>query len=137
MRVRYRLGKWTTRSCEELADISHSAITSDRIFAALPITRSVSELDDELAIGKLDILVRTSNVKRLSDFMMWQVSIYRYEDLHLMFGLIGIRGHSTTFCQDILARVWFDRYIAYTTWMAAEGMDETSWMAMSSVCMRL
>ena len=24
--------------------------------------------------GKLDILVRTSNVKRLSDFMMWQVS---------------------------------------------------------------
>jgi len=30
--------------------------------------------DGELEGGKLDILVRTSDVKRLSDFMMWQVS---------------------------------------------------------------
>ncbi|GFZ45140.1 hypothetical protein JCM24511_02866 [Saitozyma sp. JCM 24511] len=63
-------------------------ITSRRIFNNLETCRAVASLDDpppdprlELEGGKLDILVRTSNVKRLSDFMMWQAS----EDTQLHF----------------------------------------------------
>jgi hypothetical protein len=57
-------------------------ITSRRIFNNLETCRAVVSLGDlppdprlELEGGKLDILVRTSNVKRLSDFMMWQVRL--------------------------------------------------------------
>jgi undecaprenyl diphosphate synthase len=56
---------------DELAETSD--ITSERIYANLESCRSVTQLDG-IGTGKLDILVRTSNVKRLSDFMMWQVS---------------------------------------------------------------
>ncbi|KAK1925496.1 Decaprenyl diphosphate synthase-like protein [Papiliotrema laurentii] len=62
-------------------DLRASDITSERIYSNLEICQSVRNisargsrragLDDP---GKLDILVRTSNVKRLSDFMMWQAN---------------------------------------------------------------
>lgn len=66
-------------------------ITDTSLFNSLETCRSVSALrsqDDpsgKVEGGKLDILVRTSNVKRLSDFMMWQVgssssSIYLSHD---------------------------------------------------------
>ncbi|RSH91079.1 cis-prenyltransferase [Saitozyma podzolica] len=67
---------------------SSEDITSRRIFNNLETCRAVVSLGDlppdprlELEGGKLDILVRTSNVKRLSDFMMWQAS----EDTQLHF----------------------------------------------------
>lgn len=58
------------------------SITADTIFSELETCRSVSSLDgrqistrQRVEAGKLDILVRTSNVKRMSDFMLWQVSV--------------------------------------------------------------
>ena len=60
----------------------HRSITSDAIFDHLGTSRSIHDLHtnsgqgkEDDSEGKLDILVRTSNVKRLSDFMMWQVRI--------------------------------------------------------------
>ncbi|WWC62522.1 di-trans,poly-cis-decaprenylcistransferase [Kwoniella dejecticola CBS 10117] len=54
-------------------------IKSEDILRRLGTSKAVSEVDRALfsrpdESGKLDILVRTSNVKRLSDFMMWQAS---------------------------------------------------------------
>ncbi|WVR06398.1 di-trans,poly-cis-decaprenylcistransferase [Kwoniella sp. DSM 27419] len=54
-------------------------LTSGDIFARLGTSVSVSKVDRKLLsrpseADKLDILVRTSDVKRLSDFMMWQAS---------------------------------------------------------------
>ncbi|KAL7423066.1 cis-prenyltransferase [Cryptotrichosporon argae] len=49
-----------------------SDIMSDRIFANLETSRAAAAVS--AAGGKLDILVRTSDVKRLSDFMMWQAA---------------------------------------------------------------
>ncbi|WVW84619.1 di-trans,poly-cis-decaprenylcistransferase [Kwoniella bestiolae CBS 10118] len=61
-------------------------ITSTQIFDRLGTSQSVLHVDSGLfkrpeESGNLDILVRTSNVKRLSDFMMWQAS----EDTQLHF----------------------------------------------------
>lgn len=65
-------------ACDALS--SASQISNIRVFNALETSQNVSALSNrppnpslELEGGKLDILVRTSNVKRLSDFMMWQV----------------------------------------------------------------
>ncbi|WVQ72769.1 di-trans,poly-cis-decaprenylcistransferase [Cryptococcus sp. DSM 104548] len=60
-------------------EISTSEITSQDVFERLGTSKAVSEVDNCLFTrpedaGKLDILVRTSDVKRLSDFMMWQSS---------------------------------------------------------------
>ncbi|WWD18517.1 di-trans,poly-cis-decaprenylcistransferase [Kwoniella shandongensis] len=57
--------------------ISSSQITSRDVFDRLGTSQAVAAVDDKLFYsprdaGKLDILVRTSDVKRLSDFMMWQ-----------------------------------------------------------------
>lgn len=64
-------------------------ITSANLFRNLETSRHIRDIDssrgisihDQLEGGKLDILVRTSDVKRLSDFMMWQAS----EDTQLHF----------------------------------------------------
>ena len=57
-------------------------VKSENIFRNMETCRHIREVrkepsasfgGDELDGGKLDILVRTSDVKRLSDFMMWQV----------------------------------------------------------------
>lgn len=59
-----------------------SSITERIVFDNLETCQSVENIDFEGRYnpediynnpGHLDILVRTSNVKRLSDFMMWQV----------------------------------------------------------------
>ncbi|CAD6567542.1 MAG: cis-prenyltransferase [Tremellales sp. Tagirdzhanova-0007] len=65
-------------------------VKSENIFRNMETCRHIREVrkepsasfgGDELDGGKLDILVRTSDVKRLSDFMMWQAS----EDTQLHF----------------------------------------------------
>ncbi|TYJ58847.1 di-trans,poly-cis-decaprenylcistransferase [Cryptococcus floricola] len=61
------------------SEIMTSEITSHDVFQRLGTSKAVSEVDESLFsrpgdAGKLDILVRTSDVKRLSDFMMWQSS---------------------------------------------------------------
>ncbi|WVF68934.1 di-trans,poly-cis-decaprenylcistransferase [Kwoniella sp. CBS 6097] len=66
--------------------ISSSEITSERIFDDLGTSKAISQVGKTLLsrpaeAKKLDILVRTSDVKRLSDFMMWQAS----EDTQLHF----------------------------------------------------
>ncbi|WVQ83107.1 di-trans,poly-cis-decaprenylcistransferase [Cryptococcus sp. DSM 104549] len=60
-------------------EIVSSDITSQYIFDRLGTSEAVDTVDKKLFAspedaGKLDILVRTSDVKRLSDFMMWQAS---------------------------------------------------------------
>lgn len=61
--------------------IDRRDVSATTMFNSLETSQNVSALSKrrpdpamELEGGKLDILVRTSNVKRLSDFMMWQVS---------------------------------------------------------------
>ena len=49
-------------------------ITSQDVWDNLQITRSIESLPDA-GTGKVDILVRTSNVRRFSDFLMWQVCL--------------------------------------------------------------
>ncbi|WVQ96451.1 di-trans,poly-cis-decaprenylcistransferase [Kwoniella sp. CBS 9459] len=66
--------------------LTPSEITSRHIFDNLGTSKAVSQVDKTLLsrpedAKKLDILVRTSDVKRLSDFMMWQAS----EDTQLHF----------------------------------------------------
>lgn len=63
-------------------NLTRSDICSSAIYSNLELCKSVhGVMPDESArwdgddVGKLDILVRTSNVKRLSDFMMWQVRL--------------------------------------------------------------
>ncbi|WRT67835.1 di-trans,poly-cis-decaprenylcistransferase [Kwoniella shivajii] len=61
-------------------------ITSQDVFDRLGTSKAISQVNPKLfkrpeEAGKLDILVRTSDVKRLSDFMMWQAS----EDTQLHF----------------------------------------------------
>lgn len=52
---------------------------------------SESEDDTEADCGKIDIFVRTSNVKRLSDFLMWQVGeAWFYKVLSLPLKLCGL-----------------------------------------------
>ncbi|ORY28474.1 putative undecaprenyl diphosphate synthase-domain-containing protein [Naematelia encephala] len=69
------------------ADTSDSEledVPSENVFGNLESCRSIASIasrGDKGDSGKLDILVRTSNVKRLSDFMMWQAS----EDTQLHF----------------------------------------------------
>jgi hypothetical protein len=76
--------EWVVTSKAHLFQLITSSfprdITSRLIFNNLETCRAVASLGElpsdsrlELEGGKLDILVRTSNVKRLSDFMMWQV----------------------------------------------------------------
>ncbi|KAI9634977.1 Decaprenyl diphosphate synthase-like protein [Dioszegia hungarica] len=66
-------------SCSE-GRISASDITSENIYGNLESCESISALRIPSAQARidrsedLDIFVRTSNVKRLSDFMMWQSS---------------------------------------------------------------
>ncbi|KAK8858626.1 di-trans,poly-cis-decaprenylcistransferase [Kwoniella newhampshirensis] len=60
-------------------EVPPSTITPRDIFDRLGTSQAVASVDERLfyspkSAGKLDILVRTSDVKRLSDFMMWQAS---------------------------------------------------------------
>jgi len=48
-------------------------VTHQRIFSNLETTQSIASISQQIEdCGKIDIFVRTSNVKRLSDFQMWQ-----------------------------------------------------------------
>ncbi|WVN85085.1 di-trans,poly-cis-decaprenylcistransferase [Cryptococcus depauperatus CBS 7841] len=54
-------------------------ITSENVFSRLGTSKAVDAVDKRLFLNsedprKLDILVRTSGVKRLSDYMLWQAS---------------------------------------------------------------
>jgi undecaprenyl diphosphate synthase len=55
----------------------------------------------------LDILVRTSGAKRLSDFMLWQVSlicsVVRMSNVHTF---LVLREHTDSVFLNILARFW-------------------------------
>ncbi|WVQ65838.1 di-trans,poly-cis-decaprenylcistransferase [Kwoniella botswanensis] len=67
-------------------ELKKDQITSTTVFNNLGTSQAISKVNPGLfkrpeESGKLDILVRTSNVKRLSDFMMWQAS----EDTQLHF----------------------------------------------------
>ncbi|WWC88724.1 di-trans,poly-cis-decaprenylcistransferase [Kwoniella dendrophila CBS 6074] len=67
-------------------ELTKDEITSKDIYDKLGTSKAISEVNPGLfqrpnESGKLDILVRTSDVKRLSDFMMWQAS----EDTQLHF----------------------------------------------------
>jgi undecaprenyl diphosphate synthase len=55
--------------------LTRSTSSSQAIFDQLETCSSARDVSTASCpqSGKLDILVRTSNVKRLSDFMMWQV----------------------------------------------------------------
>lgn len=54
------------------------SVTSQAIFDQLETSASARGVSTASCpqSGKLDVLVRTSNVKRLSDFMMWQVGAW-------------------------------------------------------------
>lgn len=111
-----------------------SDITSDKLFRNLETSRNIRDvggrkggsLIDELDGGKLDILVRTSDVKRLSDFMMWQVSDRWSCQNELT--TAGIRGHSIALRQDILAGFRPYGPTSNTAWMAAESLAAISWL---------
>ena len=50
-----------------------SSANDDVLFSNMETCQSTESIfGNSVEGGKLDILVRTSNVKRLSDFMMWQ-----------------------------------------------------------------
>lgn len=52
---------------------SPSDLTSDELFDRLATSQSAADVSPLIEHpGQLDILIRTSDVKRLSDFMMWQ-----------------------------------------------------------------
>ncbi|ORX40033.1 putative undecaprenyl diphosphate synthase-domain-containing protein [Kockovaella imperatae] len=75
-----------TTAMRHVVDGEMSTFNSKDIFNHLETTESIRQLNHDagtegLDDGRLDILVRTSNVKRLSDFMMWQAS----EDTQLHF----------------------------------------------------
>lgn len=58
-------------------DLAPSDITAKDVFDSLGVSKAINTVDKSLFVNpeepeKLDILVRTSDVKRLSDFMMWQ-----------------------------------------------------------------
>ena len=75
----------------------------------------------------LDVLIRSSGVKRLSDFLMWQVSsnFPRSRDLprmiHKLF--VGFGGCSTSFRSDILARHWGLGFGASYSGLPSEGVE--------------
>jgi ditrans,polycis-polyprenyl diphosphate synthase len=54
-------------------ELAPDAVSSSTLFSQLQSAQSAAAIPlDHPAPGKLDLLIRTSNVKRLSDFMMWQ-----------------------------------------------------------------
>lgn len=55
----------------------HRNVTHDRIYRNLETCKSIDAVtrQAEADSGKIDIYVRTSDVRRLSDFQMWQVSL--------------------------------------------------------------
>lgn len=64
------------------ANNSQSDITAKDVFDSLGVSKAINTVDKSLFVNpeepeKLDILVRTSDVKRLSDFMMWQASAFQ------------------------------------------------------------
>ena len=86
-------------------------VKSENVFRDMETCRHIREVSkgpsaflngDELEGGKLDILVRTSDVKRLSDFMMWQVCPDGLR-LDLAQDFSGVRRHTITLCEDLLA----------------------------------
>jgi len=55
------------------AELPIDSVTSKTLFAHLQSSQSAAAVSPGYENpGKLDLLIRTSNVKRLSDFMMWQ-----------------------------------------------------------------
>lgn len=54
-------------------ELPADGVTSDTLFRHLQSAESAAAVPlDHPSPGKLDLLIRTSDVKRLSDFMMWQ-----------------------------------------------------------------
>ncbi|EIW73534.1 hypothetical protein TREMEDRAFT_24986 [Tremella mesenterica DSM 1558] len=59
------------RKMEALTADNDRVVSTETVFENLQTSRAISRLDKG-GDGKVDILVRTSGVKRLSDFLMWQ-----------------------------------------------------------------
>ncbi|KIR57152.1 di-trans,poly-cis-decaprenylcistransferase [Cryptococcus gattii Ru294] len=65
------------RDMEAMTQGNKNDITAKDVFDSLGVSKAINTVDKSLFVNpeepeKLDILVRTSDVKRLSDFMMWQ-----------------------------------------------------------------
>ena len=106
---------------ETLSALTRSTSSSQAIFDQLETCSSARDVSTASCpqSGKLDILVRTSNVKRLSDFMMWQVGAQERAKLTAV-----QRRHPAPLCQDLLARVWPDRHAANTVRLATKSVAQ-------------
>lgn len=67
------------------------------------------------AVGSppIDILVRTSGVKRLSDFLTWQVRLSNPRVLACVDVISGMRRYSNPVFVDLLAGFRFLGFLAY------------------------
>ena len=89
---------------------------------------SEKDIDDNLmtSLGNsppLDILIRTSGVKRLSDFLLWQVSLILCITSPLLSGIhLVLRGHPDSIHRHLLARLWPLRVHSHPPGLPTQGV---------------
>ena len=71
---------FTANGCNERYAVTSSILSGSSYFIPFPSPITEKDIDDHLMISQagsppLDILVRTSGVNRLSDFLLWQVKL--------------------------------------------------------------
>ena len=114
-----------------------------------PVTTSsgITDIDIEvnLMISKagsppLNILICTSGVKRLSDFMLWQVHLSTLSHEHCLtdkkcpFTIVLWR-HTAALCISLLARFWYARFCTDHIGVSAQSMGQAfSWLVSKNAC---
>lgn len=103
------------------------------------MTRELEALDREMLLAHsppVDVMVRTSGVHRLSDFMLWQVSDLRNcsasgrqatdASLHYCLSATGHAVNYDALCVDLLARLWHEGHAAHFARLASPPVPQVA-----------
>jgi undecaprenyl diphosphate synthase len=71
----------------------------------------------------LDVLIRTSGVKRLSDFLLWQVRLLITLYRTAVNASLVLREHTDTILVKVLARLWFLGLHTHHTGLSAQNLE--------------
>lgn len=109
---------YSLRRVEPKFDFSFRDISTETIDSNLMISRKGSP--------PLDILVRTSGVKRLSDYMLWQASANTKNKIIITMLTCDsvLRKYTNSFRPNILATLQFLGFRAYYPGVSAKGLDQ-------------